>query len=114
LDDPTGYVANGGSDTRIYFVAFLELLLIVANIGTAVVVYPMWPGANDHRRPRVDLGVGARRLRDFLGIQSVVSDPQPREPRGCHRLLTTSLAAHSLAWDNDLVCENFDGGLGET
>jgi len=41
LDDPVGYVANGGSDNRIYFGALLELLLIIANIGTAVVIYPI-------------------------------------------------------------------------
>jgi hypothetical protein len=41
LDDPVGYVANGGSDNRIFFGAFLELLLIIANVGTAVVVYPL-------------------------------------------------------------------------
>jgi hypothetical protein len=41
LDDPAGYVANGGSDNRIFFGAFLELFLIIANIGTAVVVYPI-------------------------------------------------------------------------
>jgi Domain of unknown function (DUF4386) len=41
LDDPVGYVANGGSDNRIFFGALLELILIIANIGTAVVVYPI-------------------------------------------------------------------------
>ena len=41
LDDPVGHVANGGSDNQIFFGAFLELLLIIANIGTAVVVYPI-------------------------------------------------------------------------
>ena len=41
LDDPVGYVANGGSDNRIFFGAFLELLLIIANIGTALVIYPI-------------------------------------------------------------------------
>jgi hypothetical protein len=41
LDDPVGYVANGGSDNRIFFGALLELILIIANIGTAVVVYPL-------------------------------------------------------------------------
>src|ERR1044072_8614523 len=39
LDDPAGYVANGGSDNRIFFGALLELLLIITNIGTAVVIY---------------------------------------------------------------------------
>jgi Domain of unknown function (DUF4386) len=41
LDDPVGYVANGGSDNRIVLGALLELILIIANIGTALVVYPL-------------------------------------------------------------------------
>jgi hypothetical protein len=41
LDDPVGYITNGSSDNQILFGAFLELLLIIANIGTAVVVYPI-------------------------------------------------------------------------
>jgi len=41
LDDPVGYLTNGDSDNQILFGAFLELLLIIANIGTAVVVYPI-------------------------------------------------------------------------
>ncbi len=32
LDDPAGYIASAGQDNRIFFGAFLELLLIVANI----------------------------------------------------------------------------------
>jgi hypothetical protein len=43
LDDPVAYIAGAGHDTRILFGAFLELLLIIANIGTAVVIVPiMW------------------------------------------------------------------------
>src|SRR3954463_7912954 len=43
LDDPVGYIAGAGHDTRILFGAFLELLLIISNIGTAVVIVPiMW------------------------------------------------------------------------
>jgi hypothetical protein len=41
LDDPVGYVTGGGSDDRIVFGAVLELLLIIANIGSAVVLYPL-------------------------------------------------------------------------
>jgi hypothetical protein len=41
LDDPVGYVTGSGSDNRIVFGAFLELLLIIANIGSAVVLYPI-------------------------------------------------------------------------
>jgi hypothetical protein len=41
LDNPAGYIAGAGSDNRIFFGAFLELLLIVANVGTAVVLFPV-------------------------------------------------------------------------
>jgi Domain of unknown function (DUF4386) len=41
LRDPVGYIAGAGHDNRILFGAFLELLLIVANIGTAVVIFPI-------------------------------------------------------------------------
>ena len=41
LDDPAGYIAGGGEDNRIYLGAFLDLLLILANVGTAVVLYPI-------------------------------------------------------------------------
>jgi hypothetical protein len=38
LDDPQGYIAGGGADNRIYLGALLELILIIANIGTAIVL----------------------------------------------------------------------------
>src|ERR671938_881088 len=41
LDDPAGYIAGGGNDTQIYLGVFLEFLLILANVGTAVVLYPI-------------------------------------------------------------------------
>jgi hypothetical protein len=41
LDDPAGYIAGGGSDTRIYLGALLEFLLILSNIATAVVLVPL-------------------------------------------------------------------------
>jgi hypothetical protein len=41
LDDPVGYIAGGGKDGQIYLGAFLELLLIISNVGTAVVLYPI-------------------------------------------------------------------------
>jgi hypothetical protein len=40
LDDPR-YIVGASADTRVSFGAFLELLLIIANIGTAVVLYPI-------------------------------------------------------------------------
>ena len=41
LDDPIGYIAGAGHDNRIFFGVLLELLLIIANIGTAVVIFPI-------------------------------------------------------------------------
>jgi uncharacterized protein DUF4386 len=35
------YIVGGGGDTRVLLGAFLEVLLIVANIGTAVVLFPI-------------------------------------------------------------------------
>src|SRR5215203_4224648 len=40
LDDPR-YIVGAGADTRVSFGAVLELILIIANIGTAVVLYPI-------------------------------------------------------------------------
>jgi hypothetical protein len=41
LDDPAGYIAGGGKDNQIYLGVLLEFLLIVSNVGTAVVLYPI-------------------------------------------------------------------------
>jgi hypothetical protein len=41
LDNPAGYITSAGSDGRIFFGAFLEMLLIVANVGTATVLFPI-------------------------------------------------------------------------
>lgn len=47
LDDPVGYIAGAGADNRIFFAAFLELLLIIANIATAVVPLPILRRENE-------------------------------------------------------------------
>jgi hypothetical protein len=41
LDNPQSYIAGGGADTRIYLGALLEMFLIIANIGSAVVLFPI-------------------------------------------------------------------------
>jgi Domain of unknown function (DUF4386) len=46
LDDPR-YIVGGGADTSVAFGAFLELILIIANIGTAVVLYPILKRQNE-------------------------------------------------------------------
>jgi hypothetical protein len=59
LDDPVGYIAGAGHDKRVLLGAFLELLLIIANIGTAVVIVPIM------RRRYEDLAIGYVTARIF-------------------------------------------------
>jgi hypothetical protein len=41
LDDPAGYIAGAGSEGRIQLGVVLEMILVLANIGTAVVLFPL-------------------------------------------------------------------------
>lgn len=41
LDDPAGYVTGAGDDNGVLLGVVLELILIAANIGTAVVLFPV-------------------------------------------------------------------------
>src|SRR3954453_16656034 len=52
LRHPVAYIAGAGHDTQILLGALLELLLIVANIGTAVVILPIV------RRQNEELAIG--------------------------------------------------------
>ena len=47
LDDPRYIVSGGAADNGAALGAFLELLLIIANIGTAVVLYPVVKRVNE-------------------------------------------------------------------
>jgi hypothetical protein len=72
LRDPVGYIAGAGHDKRILLGALLELLLILANVGTAVVIVPIM------RRRSEDLAIGYVTARIFectfilVGIVSVL------------------------------------------
>jgi Domain of unknown function (DUF4386) len=72
LDDPVGYIAGGGHDARIFLGALLELLLIIANIGTAVVIFPIVRRQNEE----LALGYVAARLVEctfiLVGILAVL------------------------------------------
>ena len=39
--DHTNYILGAGADTRVVLGAFLEMVLIVANVGSAVVLFPV-------------------------------------------------------------------------
>ena len=72
LDHPVAFVAGAGDDKQVLFGALLELLLIIANIGNAVVIVPIM------RRFNEELAIGYVTARLFectfilVGILSVV------------------------------------------
>ena len=41
LDDPAAYITEDGKDNVMYLAVLLEFILILANVGTAVVLYPI-------------------------------------------------------------------------
>src|SRR6266516_366578 len=65
LSDPA-YILGGGADTRVFVGAFLELLLILTNIGCAVVLFPLLKRQNE----ALALGYVTARLVEcaFIGI----------------------------------------------
>jgi hypothetical protein len=73
LDNPAAYIAGAGADNRIFLGAFLELLLIVANVGTAVVLFPILKRQSEI----LSLGFVAARLVESgfiaVGILSVLA-----------------------------------------
>ena len=73
LDHPVAYVAGAGHDTQVLFGALLELLLIIANIGTAVVIFPIVRRLNEE----LALGYVTARIVEctfiLVGILSVLA-----------------------------------------
>jgi hypothetical protein len=70
LDNPVAYIAGAGHDKRVLFGALLELLLIIANIGTAVVIVPIM------RRFSEELAIGyvtARIIESTFILVGIVS-----------------------------------------
>ncbi|MEA2493095.1 MAG: hypothetical protein QOJ29_1006 [Thermoleophilaceae bacterium] len=59
-----GYITSGGHDTRIALGALLELLLIIANIGTAVLPYSIFKRQSE----RLALGYVAARIMECVFI----------------------------------------------
>jgi hypothetical protein len=46
LNDPD-YIVGAGADTRVFWGALLEVIPVIANIGTAVVLYPIVKRRNE-------------------------------------------------------------------
>ncbi len=71
--DNADYIVGDGEDTRVLWGAFFEMILIIANIGTAVALYPVLK----RRFPALSLGFVTARVMESVfiavGILSVVT-----------------------------------------
>jgi Domain of unknown function (DUF4386) len=69
----THFIVGGGNDTKVFLGAFLEMLLIVANVGTALVLFPILKRQDE----TLALGYVAARIMESVfiavGIVSVLS-----------------------------------------
>ena len=80
LRHPVSYIAGAGHDNQVLLAALLELLLIIANIGTAVVIFPILRRQNE--------GVGARLRHRAPGRVHVHPRRHPLHARDHHAAST--------------------------
>jgi hypothetical protein len=78
------YIVGSGNDTQVFLGAFLELILIVANIGSALALFSILKRQNE----RLALGYVAARIVESVfiavGILSVLSIVTLRQDAGAH------------------------------
>ena len=93
LDDPQGYIAGAGEDNRIYLGVLLELTLIIANLGTALVLIPLLKRQNEI----LTFGYVAARIMEcvfiLVGILAVLAIVTLRQDSPDAGVLAESLAA---------------------
>ena len=102
LRHPVSYIAGAGHDNQVLLGALLELLLIIANIGTAVVIVPIM------RRRFEDLSIGyvtarivecGRRDGRYWRVDATVADGRRRTP--ADRSSRESAGESSARWLSD-------------
>ena len=93
----THFIVGAGNDTKVFLGAFLELLLIVANLGTALVLYPVLKRENEP----LALGyVAARTMESVfiaIGIVSVLSIVTLQQDAGLHAAALVPIGASLVA-----------------
>lgn len=100
LSDPQ-YVTGAGADTRVFLGAFFELLVIITNIGTAVVLFPILKRVNEG----LALGYVAARLVEaaliLIGIVSLLAVVSLRQSAGSADAATLVTVGRSLVAIHD-------------
>ena len=114
LKDPA-YITGAGPDTGVLLGAFLELLLIIANIGTAVALFPVLKRHNEV----LALGFVAARILESafiaVGILSLVTVVTLRQHAAGADASTLTLVGQALVAIHDwtfLLGPNFVVGVG--
>ncbi len=101
LLDHTDYIVGAGADTRVAIGAFLEMILIIANIGTAVVLFPILKRQNEP----LALGYVAARVMESVfiavGILSLMAVVTLRQDVGAAGGASLVIAGRSLVAVHD-------------
>jgi hypothetical protein len=114
LSDPT-YITGAGADTRVFVGAFLELALILTNIGCAVYLYPLLKGQNE----ALALAYVAARIVEctfiligLLSLLTIVTLRQSATAADAGSLLTIGKTLHALHDWTFLLGPGFADGIG--
>ena len=114
LSDPN-YITGPGADTRVFLGAFLELFLIVTNIGCAVVLFPLLKRVNEG----LALAYVAARIVEctfilvgILSVLAIVTLRQTATAADAGSLLTIGKALHAVHDWTFLLGPGFADGIG--
>ena len=114
LSDPN-YITGAGADGRVFVGAFLELLLIITNIGCAVVLFPLLKRQNEG----LALGYVAARLVEctfiligLLSLLAIVTLRQGSAGADASSLVLLGKALHSIHDWTFLLGPGFTDGIG--
>ncbi len=114
LSDAT-YITGGGPDTRVFVGAFLELMLILTNIGCAVVLFPLLKRQNEG----LALGYVAARLVEctfilvgLLSLLAIVTLRQTATATDASLLVTVGTTLRAIHDWTFLLGPGFTDGIG--
>ena len=114
LSDPN-YVTSAGADTRVFLGAFLELLLIITNIGCAVVLFPLLKRQNEG----LALAYVAARIVEctfilvgLISVLAIVTLRQTATATDAGSLLIVGKALHAIHDWTFLLGPGFADGVG--
>ncbi len=109
------YVTGPGADTRVFLGAFLELLLVISNIGCAVVLFPLLKRQNE----AVALGYVAARMVEstflligILSVLAIVTLRQEAAGADASTLVTVARALIAIKSWTFLLGPGFMDGIG--